>query len=631
MIKNKRNIFFAAMLCAVSLVFARIQPLPEVVEAREAKARLVEAQKPDRSSFVFFRENFASGGYSYVYGGNTRIFIPEESGHIGEVAVVFELDPVDYAGGAIVLWGTEYDLTDVFPTGALEFWIKGESGGEIGHVGLADNEMVDGIKTQVLVSFDRYGGIKPYWTHMSIPLADLGRRGSYWNARTQSLINNYFKWGNVKEFIVTTPRGANKKFKIWLDDIKIVKDRYPKPSNLWDPYWDEIVEVIPPVPATPGADVNELTMIYERGLVREPQRTSAYGGRTVFGQQTAEGSDVANVLAFYLDGVEFSGVTFNWGRNIDFRNLRNNSGGIAFWAKAVQGVTQVFIGLNDNKGDGKSVGTTVNLNDFGNLDTGWNYFMIPIKEFSDDGSFWDEATNSSKPGVVDWSRINSFSITSNRFVNRIRVEDPVKLFVSRVALIEKVPGYIDPDIFWDAFQSDAPDVMINDFEGSVGEEWMAISGEGSAISVRQLVHSDRNLRDKYGRAHLAIDWSNNDWAMANLALGRRNVSPELSNWSGHSAVAFDVFSNRDEERMAVTIGDGNRQEWMAIITLNRGWNEVVVPFRRFRKMAYQPPEAVSSNRLELGSVWEMGFRPLEMGVVSQTLIDNVRITQEPKR
>jgi len=232
MIKNRKNVLFAiTLLCAATFSFAKWQPLPEVVKAREEKARLIEAQKKDTSKFVFFEEDFAAGGYSYVYGGNTRVFIPEESGHSGDVAVCFELDPADYSGGAVVLWGTEFDLTDIFPTGALEFWVKGENGGEIGRVGLSDNEMVDGIKTQVTVDFDRYGGIKPYWTHMSIPLADFGRRGAYWDPRLQSMINNYFKWGNTKEFIVTTAKRANKKFKIWLDNIYIVKDRYPEPKK----------------------------------------------------------------------------------------------------------------------------------------------------------------------------------------------------------------------------------------------------------------------------------------------------------------------------------------------------------------------------------------------------------------
>ena len=631
MIKNKKNAFWLlALCCAVSFAFAW-QPLPEVVKAREERARLMEAQKPDTGRFVFFMNDFAAGGYSYVYGGQSRIFIQEESGHIGEVAVVFELDPSEHSGGAIVLWSTEFDLTDVFPTGALEFWIKGSVGGEIGRVGLADNEMVDGIKTQVTVDFDRFGGIQPFWTHMSIPLSSLGRRGTFWDPRTQSLVNNYFKWGNVKEFIVTAPSGANRNFRIWLDEIQIVKDRFPEPANLWDPYWDEIVEVISAVPTKPGADVNEVVMLYERGAVREPMRTSAYGGRTVFGQQTAAGSDVPNVLGFYLDGTEFSGVTFDWGRNVDMRELRENSGGIAFWAQAVPGVTQVFLGLNDNKGDGKSVGTTVNLNDFGTLDTNWNYFMIPIKEFSTDGSFWDQSTNSVAPGIVDWSRIASMSITSNRYVNRIRVEDPVRLFISRVAMIDKVPGYVDPDIFWNAFQSNAPDVVINDFEVPTGEEWMAISGVGSAIAVSQYVHSDRSLRDRFGRGHLAIDWSNNDWAMANLALARRNASPTITDWSKHSAIRFDVFSNRDEERIGVKIADGNRQEWMAVITVNRGWNDITIPFRNFRRMGHQPSEAVFSPQIDLSNVWELGFHPLNVGVSSRTLFDNITITQEPKR
>jgi hypothetical protein len=305
-------------------------------------------------------------------------------------------------------------------------------------------------------------------------------------------------------------------------------------------------------------------------------------------------------------------------------------GGLGFWAKAVQGVTEIFVGLTDNKGDGKNVGSSILLSDFGKLDTNWTYFMIPLKEFSDEGSFWDENTNSTKPGVMDWSKITGMSITSNKYVNRIAVEDPVKLFLSRISLIDKVPGYVDPDIFWDNFKSDAADVMIVDFENNTAEEWMAISGEGSALEVRIVPQNDRNLRDMYGRWHLSLDWSVNDWAMANFGLARRNLPKEKTNWSKHSAIAFDAYSNRDVELLGVKISDEFKEEFMATVTLKRGWNRVVVPFRKFRKMAYQSPEAVINGKLDLNNVWEIGFHPLETGISSQTLIDNIMITQEPR-
>lgn len=627
--KQKGSVLILGLCSMVSLSFAKLEPLPEVVETRAAKAALIESQKADTSKFIFFEEDFVAGGYSYVYGGNTRVFIPEESGHTGDVSVVFELDPADYSGGAVVLYGTEYDLTDVFPTGALEFWIKGELGGELGQIGLADNEMIDGIKTEVIVDFDKYGGIKPYWTHMSIPLADFGRRGGYWNESLQSTIKSYFKWGNVKELIVTTAKGANKKFKIWLDNVYIVKDRYPEPKNLWEPYWDEVVETIEPFPAKPGADVNETVMIYEKDL-KAPMKADAYGGKTVFAEQKTTDATAGNVLVFYLDNTEYSGVEVNWGKTVDVSTLRNSNGGLGFWVKAVPGVTEVFVGLTDDASDGKNVGSSVLLNDFGTLDTNWTYFMIPLKEFADDGTFWDENTNSSKPGIMDWTKIVGMSVTSNKYVNRIAVEDPVKMFMSRVALIDAVPGYIDPDIYWNNFKSDALDVMIVDFENNVAEEWMAISGEGSALGVRLVAQNDRALRDKFGRWHLALDWSVNDWAMAAFGIGQKNLAKEKTDWSKHSAIAFDVYSNLDKEIIGVTVSDEGKEAWSANVTVKRGWNSVVVPFRKFKKDAYQESEAIVNGKLDLNNVWSISINPLETGISSQTLIDNIIITQEPK-
>jgi hypothetical protein len=481
------------------------------------------------------------------------------------------------------------------------------------------------------VDFDKYGGVKPYWTHMSIPLADFGRRGGYWDERLQTTIKSNFKWDCAKELLVVTDKGANKKFKIWLDNVYIVKDRYPEPKNLWEPYWDEVVEVIAPASAKPGADVKELAMIYEKDF-KDPMKGDVYGGRTTFAQQkTTDQTNNPHVLAVYLDNAEYSGVEFNWGKNTDMSAARKSNGGIGFWAKSVPGVNQVFIGLSDNKGDGKNVGTTLLLNDFGTLDTNWNYFMIPLKEFSDDGSYYDEATGGSKPGIMDWSKIVGLAITTDKYVNRIPVEDPIKVFLSRIALIDKVPGYTDPDIYWDNFKSSEPDFMICDFENTSAEEWAAISGEESALEAKIVAQNDRELRGKYGRWHLVLDWSINDWASVTYGLAHRNLSEEVCDWSKHSALAFDVFSNRDVERLGVKIADEFKEEWTAMVTLKRGWNEVVVPFRKFKKSPYQTnSESVINGVLDLKNVYDFSFEPSELGVSSRTLIDNLKLTQEPK-
>jgi hypothetical protein len=630
--KQNFSLFALALVCAATSVFAQIKPLPEVVEAREKWEEAVKAQAYVPQEFVFFRENFASGGYSYVYGGNTRIFIPEESGHIGEVAVVFELDPADYSGGAIVLWGTHFDLTDVFATGALEFWIKGTTSGKIGRVGLADDEMVDGLKTQVTVDFNRHGGIQPFWTHMSIPLSSLGRRGSYWDPRTQTLINNDFKWGNVKEFIVTTSKGANRQFKVWLDDIRIVPNRFPEPPNLWEPHWDERKPIIAPAPTRPGADVVEAEVLWTRDF-RAPMRGVGYGGRTVWAQKntTEPAGESPHVLAVYLDNTEFSGVTFNWGRSTDLTQLRANNGGLGFWVKGgSMGVTQLIIGLVDDRGN-RSVTTAQVANDFGTIDTNWNYIMIPFPEFADEGSWWDESINRTRPGIVDWSRIVGMTVSSNRFVNRILIEDPINVFLSRIAYLESVPGYVDPNLRWDNFRSNAPDMMVTNFETTNDPgEWIVIRGASSMVQLHAIPQVVRNMRPRFGRWQMAIDWDLDDWAMANFKIGRRNL-PYVSDWSRHSAVAFDAHSALPNgERWDVKIVDSGREEWVATINLQQGWQEVTVPFRNFRRAVNQPADAVVNKVLDLENVMEFGFNPMEILTSSRTIIDNLRVTQEPQ-
>ena len=150
--------------------------------------------------FRFFDEDFVAGGYQYVYPEASRVFIPEESGHESEVALQFDLVPADYSGGAVCLYNLLYDMTPYYATGALEFWIKGNEGGEIAQVALADDEKSDGKKTVVRVPLNNYGGITKEWRHVSIPLADLGKRGVYWDEKKRVEVANKFDWDQVAEF-----------------------------------------------------------------------------------------------------------------------------------------------------------------------------------------------------------------------------------------------------------------------------------------------------------------------------------------------------------------------------------------------------------------------------------------------
>lgn len=620
----KKTIAVSAILAATS-VQGGVEPLPRIVDSLNAEKAVSFVTHPDEK-FSFFKENFVAGGYAYKYPDESKVIIPEESGKSGEVSLLFELDANEYSGGAVVLHGTSYDLSKYYATGALEFWIKGAKGGEKCNIVLADDEMENGVKTEVKVNIDKYGGIQPYWTHVSIPLSDFGRRGSYWDEKKQIEVKHSFDWNLVKEFLVTIGKGDNKSFKIWIDDINILADQYEAPANLNDPYWDEVKEVIPNHPAQPEKPVTVVKELFY-GDFTEAMYVEPYGGQTANAMQPTD-NPTANpeVMAFYLDNSDYSGITMRLGQSHDIAALRKSGAGLGFWGKAAPGVTKFLIGLNDDDSDKRSVGTSILLSDYGTLDGEWHYFMIPLKEFSDEGGWWDENSKSEKPGKMDWAAIDGITFTADKYGNRIAPGVPAAFYFDKVAIIESVPGYVDPDIFWDNFHSTAADKTLFDFEDGK-EGWDGIAGEQSAISAFVARQEDRGLRSLYGQRFLKFEYSLNDWAYVGYPFSRYSAGPELTDWSEHRAITMDVHCDRDSEVLSVRVKDAGKEEWFANVTIVRGWNKVTIPFRKFRKDPYyQIPGALVDGKLDLTRVSELSFAPTTLGVMSRITIDNVTLT-----
>ncbi|MBN1306397.1 MAG: hypothetical protein JXA18_00670, partial [Chitinispirillaceae bacterium] len=119
----------------------QLKPLKSMIDDTRAT---VAATGSEKAVFRFFDEDFISGGYPYWYPEQSNVFIPEESGKNGEVAIQFDLEANDYSGGSICLYNLLYDLRPYYAAGALQFWIKGKNGGEIAWAALVDEENSDG-------------------------------------------------------------------------------------------------------------------------------------------------------------------------------------------------------------------------------------------------------------------------------------------------------------------------------------------------------------------------------------------------------------------------------------------------------------------------------------------------------
>ena len=149
--KIYRLLALTSAIAIVVIISCKVQitPLytsPESGKGAETKAPGKKSSGEPRLVYRFFDEDFVSGGFSYVYPDESKVFIPEESGKNGEVALQFELVADDYSGGSICLYNLLYDVTPYIATGALELWIKGDQGGEVAWVALVDDETGDGCK-----------------------------------------------------------------------------------------------------------------------------------------------------------------------------------------------------------------------------------------------------------------------------------------------------------------------------------------------------------------------------------------------------------------------------------------------------------------------------------------------------
>jgi hypothetical protein len=189
------------------------------------------AYKADKDvAVIIMREGIPrGGGYTYQYPReNPEPFMTDQYAKQGDLSMEIALISDDYSGVAIAIAGTA-DLTPYLEEGALEFWIKGEVGGEIAQYVLID----DGVKSngeslQLKVNSKTEGPITNEWKRISIPLKTFGGpdvKGLYWDVKNQRDVYMPFAWDRLKGFRLEVRKGDNpqKLTRVWIDDIVIKK------------------------------------------------------------------------------------------------------------------------------------------------------------------------------------------------------------------------------------------------------------------------------------------------------------------------------------------------------------------------------------------------------------------------
>ncbi|MFA6341228.1 MAG: carbohydrate binding domain-containing protein [Fibrobacteraceae bacterium] len=192
-------------------------------------------QNSDIASIVMREGIPRGGGYTYQYPReNPAPFMTDIAGaKQGDLAMQIELIASDYSGVAICIAGS-VDLTPYYEDGVLDFWIKGNQGGENALFVLVD----DGVKSngesfQVKLRSKSFGEVTKDWKHFSIPLKSFGITGVYWDAKNTREVMGPFAWSNFKGFRLEVRKDENTAFKVWVDDVVIKKvgQEYQGPSG----------------------------------------------------------------------------------------------------------------------------------------------------------------------------------------------------------------------------------------------------------------------------------------------------------------------------------------------------------------------------------------------------------------
>lgn len=616
-------ITIACVISVGSAVFAGLQFKP----LKKAAVNTAKSDVDSRVVYRFFDEDFVSGGYAYWYPDNSKTFIPEESGKNGEVAVEFDLNAHDYSGGSVCLYNLLYDMRGLYATGALQFWIKGAKGGEIAWVALVDEENSDGKKTVVRLPLQNYGGISNEWRQITIPLSDFGKRGVFWDAKKKVEIPEKFQWNAVGEFRCEIKKNDNESFKVWVDDIFVLKDVFKAKEEKVENYWDERQEKVTPPPLSQRPEgINDNAVIFENE-VANGGFAYVYGGKTAYKIQPTTLKDNPGVLAAYCDNTDYSGVTLalGAGKSINIEPLRKaKAAALAFWAKGAPGVSSIYIGILDDESDGMKVQTKVTLGDFGAVDTTWKYFMIPLKRFQDVGKYWDENKKAEVVGDVKWNQINEIRFSTNKSENKVLEGEPVALYVDHLSFIESIPGYVDPEEYWANFKSDSPDVLISDFENP-NDQWEPAFGPKSETKGELITSGSKSG----GKNALQISFKLNDWCDMVYNFKTHGSPDNIRDWTKHWGIKFDMYTPKAYQPINLQVSDGGDEVWIASSGGQKGWNEVIVPFKAFYKFPYwQPPEAQQNGKFDLDKVVSIDFKPSGEGTSGQFAIDNVRLTNE---
>jgi alpha-L-arabinofuranosidase len=335
--------------------------------------------------------------------------------------------------------------------------------------------------------------------------------------------------------------------------------------------------------------------------------TYSYGANTANKVLPSSTPGNGAVFAAFM-GNDYSGVNISLG-NSKFLDLTpyRKTGSLTFWIKAGPAAQKFMVGLMDNQGGERKVQTKVSGDSYVALKEGqWLQCRIPLKAFIDDGVYWDAKQRREISAKMDWTKIQDFRISINRDENKVAEGQPVTFYLDQIELTKTSKGIEDPDAYWDAFKSSAPDELVTDF-GKWADQWKGQHGPSADIQVA--VGAAPKGAPPAAKGHaLKVDFKPGDWFDAYFQTP--TATGIVKDWSKHYALSVWLYTDKPYQAFEFVIRDRDHEMFLTKVGAGRGWHQILIPFRSFTKFAYyQPPEAKQNNKLDLDGVFQFGIKP----------------------
>ena len=311
------------------------------------------------------------------------------------------------------------------------------------------------------------------WQQVIIPLISFSDEGERWYNELNGGEYARIDWSRIYNIKFSTKkeqnigRSVDRIATVFIDDIEIIDhtaDFAQPPFFSWRHLEDKTSG-----PLITEEDTSNLIFSFFGKGMGEKTSVYTYNGLTDFSAKDATDSSRLPVLVCYFDDAEWSGVTLFKAQKepIDVSAYRE-TGGLEFKVKGASGGELFVIGLLDDESEGvdMKVQTRLPSRVYTRVNTEWQTVQVPFSDFTDVGKWWSSDGHYEALGYMDWTKLIEVRISTEKLANRLISENgkkPVRLYLSDIKLVKKMETF-SMTRYWKEFKSDAPDILIDDFE-----------------------------------------------------------------------------------------------------------------------------------------------------------------------